>query len=386
MRILLINHRLLSESQGGAERSVQLLQEGLRALGHEVLLLCIGPDTVHSRECLVLRERWLPKRRLIWARRPLLHFLNTFTLAYDGEVLRVLRHWRPDVVHTNNIGRFSVRIWELVARERIPLVHTPRDYFLLSPTESRTLDGCTITDALFSMPKLFFSRYVDGVIGISSFILKEHMRAGFFENSIASAVIGNPVQQVTSVVSTRRSIPTIGYIGALSERKGVEDVLLACQELSKRFAFELLIAGSGDEEYLNRLRSMAHPLNCHFLGFCSSSDFFSRIDWLVVPSRWHEPFGRVVIEANAAGVPVLVSGAGGLPELVTNGQNGYVYGPNGSFKCLIDGLSYILNMDPVAYRHQCLAKATEFSMVEIAQRHVNFYQAVGRGRSQQGVV
>ena len=49
----------------------------------------------------------------------------------------------------------------------------------------------------------------------------------------------------------------------------------------------------------------------------------------VVPSRWDEGFGYAVIEAMAAGIPVIASAAGGIPEIVVDGETGFLV-PRGS--------------------------------------------------------
>jgi glycosyltransferase involved in cell wall biosynthesis len=47
-----------------------------------------------------------------------------------------------------------------------------------------------------------------------------------------------------------------------------------------------------------------------------------------VPSCWQEPFGRVVIEAYAHGLPVIAAQRGGLPEIVDDGETGWTYDPD----------------------------------------------------------
>jgi glycosyltransferase involved in cell wall biosynthesis len=51
------------------------------------------------------------------------------------------------------------------------------------------------------------------------------------------------------------------------------------------------------------------------------------MDWLAMPSEWLEPFGRVSIEAQACGVPVLASRVGGIPETLQEGETGWLFPP-----------------------------------------------------------
>jgi glycosyltransferase involved in cell wall biosynthesis len=61
------------------------------------------------------------------------------------------------------------------------------------------------------------------------------------------------------------------------------------------------------------LKRRAAGLPIEFLGFVPSQDFFGGVDILIVPS-WEEPFGLVVLEAMAAGIPVIATNRGGPAE------------------------------------------------------------------------
>jgi glycosyltransferase involved in cell wall biosynthesis len=65
-----------------------------------------------------------------------------------------------------------------------------------------------------------------------------------------------------------------------------------------------------------------------FLGHTDSKLFYERVDVVVVPSLWHEPFGRTAIEPWAYGIPVIASNRGGLAEIVEDGVTGIVVDPD----------------------------------------------------------
>lgn len=110
---------------------------------------------------------------------------------------------------------------------------------------------------------------------------------------------------------------TIGYAGGLVPEKGVDMLLRACAQLSDPWRLQL--AGAGADE--TRLHQLAQRLgiapHVQFLGRRPSgkmADFYRQVDVLALPSRtrrnWKEQFGRVLIEAMACGVPVVVSDSG----------------------------------------------------------------------------
>lgn len=104
------------------------------------------------------------------------------------------------------------------------------------------------------------------------------------------------------------------YAGRLTEEKGVDTAI----EAARRSGVPLAIAGAGpDEQRLRRLAGSGQQ-DVRFLGQLDApalDEARARAAMTVVPSRWHEPQPYAVSESMAAGVPVLVSRMGGLPEM-----------------------------------------------------------------------
>lgn len=107
------------------------------------------------------------------------------------------------------------------------------------------------------------------------------------------------------------------FVGRLSPEKGV-DVLLEAAAAAP--AMPLLVIGDGPERpRLEALKTQHGMDNVTFVGERPRTEVFDlmrRARVLVVPSQWHEPFGHVVAEAFACGLPVIASDLGALPELV----------------------------------------------------------------------
>jgi glycosyltransferase involved in cell wall biosynthesis len=101
--------------------------------------------------------------------------------------------------------------------------------------------------------------------------------------------------------------------GRLTEEKGFDTAIAA----ARGAGVPLVIAGAGPDEA--RLRSLAAGTDIRFVGRLAPGDLAGlrqRAAVVLAPSRWEEPCPYSVLEALAAGVPVLASDRGGLPELV----------------------------------------------------------------------
>lgn len=120
----------------------------------------------------------------------------------------------------------------------------------------------------------------------------------------------------------------VGFVGQLDERKGVETLVRGFRTFSADFPdARLILVGTGQEEM--RLRKLSETLRDRviFAGYREDVDeVMKAIDVLVLPSLW-EGFGIVLIEAMAAGKPVLTTLVSNMPEIVTDGQDGFLIPP-----------------------------------------------------------
>jgi glycosyltransferase involved in cell wall biosynthesis len=119
------------------------------------------------------------------------------------------------------------------------------------------------------------------------------------------------------------------FIGRLSPEKGVTILLEAWAKLGENR--RLVIAGEGPE--MAALQNLATSLklnNVTFAGFVEQSaqrKLWAGAAFSIVPSVWQEPFGMVVLEAWAQGRPVVAHRIGALPEIITEGINGFLANP-----------------------------------------------------------
>jgi glycosyltransferase involved in cell wall biosynthesis len=145
----------------------------------------------------------------------------------------------------------------------------------------------------------------------------------------------------------------IFFVGRMVREKGVQVLIEALPKV--RWGYhdaKLLIVGGGHRDHLVNLASyLGMERHVYFTGFVPDEDLmkiYSVIDIASFPSLY-EPFGIVALEAMAARVPVVVSDAGGLPEVVENGVTGvttYAGNPNS----LADGLLKLLHEPETAAR------------------------------------
>lgn len=168
----------------------------------------------------------------------------------------------------------------------------------------------------------------------ASLIYNSHATAAAF--ALPGTVIHNGVDVAGPAV--RADAPPgralrLAIIGRINPWKGQQFVLNALSTLGRMLPVQVRIVGdvfSGYEFLLEKLRETARlcTQSVEIEGFTNDpSAHFAWADFVVVPSVQPEPFGRVAIESFASGRPVIASASGGLPEIVTDGVDGFLFVP-----------------------------------------------------------
>ncbi|WP_263820334.1 glycosyltransferase family 4 protein [Salinibacter sp.] len=341
MNILILNTLYHPYGTGGAERSTQLLAEGLVDRGHDVFILCTMPESGWAIEeqggvtvyYTGLKNIYWPydKQENPTVLKPVWHAVDSLNPWMQKRVRTVLERVSPDILHTHNLGGFSVSAWRAADGESVPIVHTARDYSLLCPKnmfwkEANCTGRCCKCRA-FTISRKRQSRRVDGFVGISDFVLRRHEAHEYFSEA-KKRVIYNPVdiEEANTEEKKGKGGLKIGFLGRLSKRKGIRRMIKSVDFYESDV--KMYVGGVGDENYEKKVKKEAKKKPVTFLGFVDPTSFFEKVDVLIVPSVWHEPFGRVVIEAYAHSVPVIAAERGGLPEIVRDGTTGFTYDPD----------------------------------------------------------
>lgn len=337
MKIVYINSFYAPDEVGGAEKSVRFLAETLQAQGHQTAVITLGRENESSRlngvqiERLAAPNLYFPAdaglqpgwKKLLW------HTLDSFNPIAAQRVGELLDQINPDVVHTNNLSGLSASVWGAIHRRNVPIVHTLRDYYLLCSNTAMFKNGkpcgsrCGSCTTL-SLPRFAASKVVDIVVGNSQFILNKHLQNGLFIDA-DQRVIYNAYSP--SDDSDNRPIDALqlGFIGRLAPSKGIELLIDGLRTANLSRPVKVLIAGEGPPDYVQSLKERAAGLPVEFMGRVKPETFYAQIHWTIVPSIWDEPLARVLFESFAHGVPVLGTDTGGTPELIREGQNGYLF-------------------------------------------------------------
>lgn len=336
MRILMAAAAFPPFMDGGGPVSAMLVAKLLTGAGHELRVLNVADeakdevfDGISVRRLSTLNLYWnyrVPRpawKKAAW------HALENFNPRAYAAMRLEIRDFSPDLVLTDSIENVNVATWAAARAAGIPVCHILRSTFLLCWKGSmmkgdRNCAGACTSCKATSIGKKAMSRFVDGVVGETDFIIARHTDAGYFPHAERRRIPGVVPRLMASAP---RSAPVgrplnVGFIGVHTPMKGPHVVAEAARALAGRADLRFLVAGSGQGDYAASLGAAFPAATTRFLGWTDPNDFFPQIDVLVVPSLFQEPFGRVIVEAFAHGVPVIGARSGGIGETIEDGANG----------------------------------------------------------------
>lgn len=353
MRILLCTE--FYHDRGGGYAFALDSQRLLESHGHEVVPFAAGhPDNLPS----PFAQHFIPYgdyldvlRRRQWRLVPkALHSLISNPDAAAG-LTRLIRRYRPDVVHTHIIASYLTQVvWEVAHRAGIPVVHTLHDYKLLCPDTNLLSHGAICERCRGGRwYECTLRRCKQGSFAASAAATAQAYAQGVLRRPqrcvhafvAPSEFIGHKHTEWDLRPEKVHHIPNFTWPQAAAGPRGAGKYFLYCGRLSREKGPQVLIEAArgatdaeivmaGDGELRQELTASAPP-NVQFLGEVPRDrvpHLLAEARALVVPSIWYENCSLAVLEAFAAGVPVIGSNIGGIPEQVEHGVTGLLVPPD----------------------------------------------------------
>jgi glycosyltransferase involved in cell wall biosynthesis len=350
MNILQINNFFYRK--GGADtvflNTVDLLKEN----GHSVCTLSRKneKDQSRSQQDYFIRT---PEFRFANLYNKVKHFPSFFYNKESVAVLQeIIRKHKPDVAHIHLLyNGISPSVLPLLKEHNVPVVMTVHDCRLLCPNywmlgkQGNVCEKCidkkyfrctfnrcsdTYLNSLMLSLEAFYRENISPLDYIDRFVFPSHFLQDKFSEfnprfSSKSDVLCNFSAHIYNDVAPKGNY--FLYAGRLSREKGFLTLLEAVEEAQE---LKLKVAGTGTgRASVETWRATSlQQKNVDFLGFQSGKaldEFIRNASFIVVPSECYENNPMIVIEAMSAGKPVIGSRIGGIPELINEGENGFLF-------------------------------------------------------------
>ncbi len=401
MRILLISS-LYGVTGGGAGIIAHHIANGLALSGHQISVITIGRNPGYSlseeqgtkvyrfqpANLYLLEEKdqhpaW---QKLIW------QLLDIYNFHSANIIQKILANETPDIVHIHKMRGFSGAVWS-VASHLSPgrVIQTCHDYESMSP--DGLLRGSIGKMALrqqwpvrgYQLIRSRLSRGVSVVTSPSTHTLMRIQNSGLFPFA-QSKVIANThgwsesqlkfIHEKTNDISKGKI--RFLFLGRLEREKGIVELCEAfLRAFESRPSVHLDIAGWGtlNSELVRKYGSYDTVTFLGVVNGRAKEEALRNATIVIVPSLVEEVFGLTVIEAYAFGKPVIASNIGGLPELVQDGETGWLV-ESGNITALKEQLKIAAETNPLVLEgmgQTCREYSYQFSVDKIIALYLDVY-------------
>ncbi len=370
---------------GGAEKSLLELVQRLPAEGFQPLVALFAPGPLEEK----LRERGIPFRVV-----PLPPALLGLSRKKGGGTLRRLT---AGLFH---LPGATVRLMKLIREEDAAIVHTNGIKAHLLGIIPARLSGRPLVWHFRDLPgrggygRIFrlLARFSPDRVVANSRAVKRALGDSDRCRVVYNGIEIPPASETEDRNRARLALGlgaeeiAVGTVGHFAPLKGYEDLLRAIPPIKEKVpAARFLITGGAlypaYRDYRRRLEELARELGVaeHIVFTGEREDpgeILAALDIFVLPSR-SEGFGRANLEAMAAGLPVVSTRVGGIPEVVIDGETGILVPPNRP-ESLAEAIT-ALAKDPARRKRLGTAgrkRAADFSLPKMADGVAAVYREI----------
>ncbi|MDX8525655.1 glycosyltransferase [Mesorhizobium sp. MSK_1335] len=303
---------------GGIFRHVRDLTEAQVAAGHSVGIVCDSTTGGDYEERLF--EAMKDNLALGIHRTPMQRHVGLGDLASAWRTYRIIQELRPDVLHGHGAkgGAYARLFGSLlrVSRSRVARLYSPHG-------GSLHYDETTATGKLFFGLERFMARFTDCLLFVSDYERNTYRRK-VGEPPIPNTLVYNGLRATEfEPVATAVEAADFLYIGMMRDLKGpdifIDALALAGSELGRPLS--AVMVGDGDDlpRYHAQVERLGLRRHVRFLPPMPARQAFALAEQIVVPSR-AEAMPYIVLEALAAGMPMIATAVGGIPEIFGEGS------------------------------------------------------------------
>ncbi len=347
---------------GGVERGTIEIAQAIVAAGGRAVVASAGGVRAHELKRVGAEHIELP----VHSKNPLVMYANA------GRLAQVIKAEKVDIVH----ARSRAPAWSAyyaAQRTGVPFMTTFHGTYTAGNALKRYYNSVMTRGERVIAISRFIGGHVHQNYGVSPGKIRIIHRGVNLDRFDPAKVTAERVAMLANQWRLGDGLPVIMLPGRLTRWKGQTVFIEAARRLRRRDIRCLLVGSDqGRKEYRQELENMVHENDLgdivRIVDHCDDMPAaYMLTDVVVSASTDPEAFGRIVVEAQALGRPVVASDHGGARETVIDGETGWLYEP-GDADALTEALARVLS----------LTKETRAALAAKAIRNVreNFSQAI----------
>jgi len=353
---------------GGSGRHVIDLCKELLARGHDVTVIW---SPIRAETSWIEQLESLPNIKqysLKMKRAVSLHDLKSLS-----ELGNILKQSGPyDILHghSSKAGALVRLTAKSVPGKR---VYTPHAFRTMDPNLGE------FKSKIYSTLEKWMAKKGDVIIAVSEYERQHALSIGIEDRQLKVIVNGvdsirSNRDQVRTSLDIAKDTYVVGFVGRLSEQKNpklfVQAMNLAPNKSSKVVAIII-----GDGELSGELKAINLSQNCMFLGWKNAVEYFSAFDIYVMTSAY-EAMPYTLLEALAAGLPIISTNVGGVEETIHRGNNGYVLPVNATAELLASTIrnTYLEKDSDNHFSSYSLTLSAKYTIAKMVDHTINVYR------------
>jgi len=343
MKLCLISNLYPPYVTGGAEITVQKVAENLKSRGNEVLVITTSSGdsynevkngiNIYRINPLNVYKTYEHEKKPFYLK-PIWHGIDFWNLDTYQTVKNILKEENPDIIHVNNYKGLSLSVFHAAKHFGLPVVFTAHDASLICPRANLLHGNGQICDNpkkscqfYLGINRKLIQGKVDYLIAPSNFIIDKLKSFRFFEE-VKTRKLPWGIKLQKDITRKDYDFIDIAYMGGLSKIKGIQVLIKSFKRLENHNV-HLHIFGKGvDEGEFRDLAGSDHRIVFH--GYMERDlliDFYKKSNINVLPSICYDNSPMMIYESFMNSTPVVGSRIGGIPELIEDGYNGYLFEP-----------------------------------------------------------
>ena len=345
MKILSVHNSY--QTPGGEDQVFAEEADLLRSHGHQVVLYHTSNEQVKGKNPLILLGNTIWNKRI------------------HHELRALMQRERPDVVHVHNtFPVISPAVYYAANEAAIPVVQTLHNFRMLCPAGTLFRDGhvceeCVgkrvpwpgVVHGCYRNSRLAtaaggamlathnymktWSKAVSAYIALSNFARDKFIEAGF------------PAEKIVVKPNFLKTDPGVGdgsgnyalFVGRLTPEKGINTLLEAWREIGTKLPLQIAGDGPMASEVERASREIEGVTWLKWLPREKVLETMKNASVLIVASTWLEPFGLILAEACAVGLPVIASNLGSMSTMVEHERTGLHFSA-GNAKSLVEAVGW----------------------------------------------
>lgn len=317
----------------GIEHVVHLLTEGLVRRGHNVTLFASGDSVTRAELCSVLDFGPCEETGEVYP--DLIHCINAYQRAYEF-----------DIIHDHS-GMIGPAIGSMV---RTPVLHT-----LHKPATDKAKRLCKVLSE-----NLYFNA------------ISEYQKMCYGNLNFVSTIYNAVDTDFYPLVDDKEDY--LLFVGRLSPQKGARVAVEAAKKLGMKLKLVARMTEPHEKKYFAEQVKALMTEDCELISDISleeKAEIYANAKCTLFPTQWPEPFNQGMIESMASGTPVVAIKDGAVPEIIIDGETGYLVNNDASEIC--EAVKRIEKIDPKKCRQHVV---NNFSVEAMVKNYESAYELI----------